>query len=116
MYSQPSNVPIYVISETQTVLGFSAAKFCFSKFSATGRLCLEFVVALNFFFALPAIPLRFIRRATRFLLHFVPFACKSSVILGLPYTLWLFLCDSFISMSIFSFSFCLLLCGCIFHP
>src|SRR5512143_3215622 len=97
------------MSEAHMLLGFSAAKFCFRRFSATGRVCFEFVVALNFFFAFPTIPWIFIRRATRFSPHIVPFARKSSVILGLPCALRLLLCDSLIPMRIFSFSFCLLL-------
>src|SRR5664280_2102272 len=103
------------MSATHFVLGLSATKFCSRRFSAIGRLCLEFVVALNFFFPLPTIALAFISRATRFSPHIVPCSRRSSVILGLPYALPLFLRDSLISMSIFSFSCCLLLCGCVFH-
>ncbi len=35
------------MSEHQTLFDASAVKSCFSKFSATGRLCLELVVALE---------------------------------------------------------------------
>src|SRR4030067_3710705 len=47
---------MYVISVTQILLGAVVSNFCSNKFSATGRLCLELVVALNFFFCLQRIP------------------------------------------------------------
>jgi hypothetical protein len=47
-YSQPSSVHIYVMSETHFKFDLSAVKSWFNRFSATGRLCLELVVALYF--------------------------------------------------------------------
>jgi hypothetical protein len=51
-YNQPSSVHKYVISPTYFWLGAEAEKSCWSRLGATGRLCFEFVVALNFFAAL----------------------------------------------------------------
>lgn len=45
-YSHPSSVPIYVMSDTHLSFGLSDAKSWFNRFSATGRLWFEFVVAL----------------------------------------------------------------------
>lgn len=65
-------------------LGWLEVKFWLTKFSATGKLCLEFVVALYFLFVLAAMPFSRIRRATRFLPQEMPCLCKALVIFGLP--------------------------------
>ena len=58
-YSQPSSVHRYVMSLTYFWFGALAVKSCCSRFGATGKLCFEFVVALNF---LAALARRFWRR------------------------------------------------------
>jgi hypothetical protein len=47
-YSHPSRVGRNVMSATDDSFGFVAANCRSSTFSATGRLCLESVVCLNF--------------------------------------------------------------------
>lgn len=51
-YSPPSSVQMEVISETQTRLGTWVVKSCPNRFGATGRWCLDWVVALYFLAAL----------------------------------------------------------------
>ena len=54
----PSMGARYVMSPTYFWLGPVAVKSCCNRLGATGRLCLEFVVALNFFAALARNPCR----------------------------------------------------------
>jgi hypothetical protein len=63
-YSQPSSVHRYVMSPTHFWFGAVVLKSCPSRFGATGRLCVEFVVALNFFAAFARNPCRFMLAAT----------------------------------------------------
>jgi hypothetical protein len=53
------------MSVTHFSLDLLAVKFWFNILSATGRLCLEFVVALYFLVTLDLMPFAFIIRATR---------------------------------------------------
>ncbi len=63
--SQPSSVGIEVMSLTIFWPGLSASKFLFRIFSATGRSCLEFVVALYFLWLFDRMPFSRIMRSIR---------------------------------------------------
>ena len=81
---QPSSVKMDVISAVQERLGAWAVKSCPSRFGATGRLCLDWVVALYFRATLARSPSARIRLATRWRLTVQPSARKSKVRRGAP--------------------------------
>ena len=85
-YSQPSFVHMYVISATQALFGSAGVKSRLSRFSATGKLWFELVVALNLRIVLAFRPSFLIRRATRLRPQRVPRRRSSWWILGLPYS------------------------------
>src|SRR3972149_9469200 len=98
-YSQPSSVGTYVISLTHTLFGSATANRSPRIFSATGRVCRESVVALNFLFCLQRIPsllrIRLIRRTrTRTLC-----SARSSCSVSAPQTCRFRRCAALISTS-----------------
>src|SRR6185369_5545155 len=86
------------MSATQALFGSAGEKSRLSRFSATGRLCLELVVALNLRIVLALRPSSLIRRATLLCPQRVPRRRSSWWTLGLPYSpllsLWISLITS----------------------
>ena len=95
-YSQPSRVPIKVVSETQALSGSSTSNCRWSKSGAGCIVFFESVVITNLRAILDFMSAFFIRRATRFSLHDTPSATKSAWILGEPYIALEDSCDFFI--------------------
>lgn len=74
------------MSVTQATSGASTANLRSRAFSATGKLCLESVVALKGRFLRPLSPNSDMIRATRLRLTSMPFSCSSKWMRGLPTT------------------------------
>jgi len=83
-HSQPSSVQRYVMSPTYFWLGPVAEKSCCNRCGATGGLCREFVVALNFFAALARRPCRRRLSAMVFRSCRYPASARSRTSLGAP--------------------------------
>src|SRR6056297_2683054 len=76
---------MYVISETQALFGVETSNSLFKRFSFMGKLCLESVVILNFFFCIAFNPSSFISLSIRLILSCLPSFLSFSCIRGLPY-------------------------------
>src|SRR5512135_1265088 len=87
------------MSLTQTLLGSVVSNCCFSRFSATGRACLESVVALNFLFCLHRIPSFFRILLIRQIPTLTPWSLSSCCNLSGPYVSRVLLWAALISTS-----------------
>src|SRR5512136_1353496 len=87
------------MSLSHTSFGLVASNCWFSRFSATGSVCLESVVALNFLLCLHRIPSFFLIRLIRQIPTFTPWPLSSCCNLSGPYVSRVLLWAALISTS-----------------